>query len=319
MSHLPIADYLRVIGRGKDGARALSREQACDLMTRLLGGQLSDLQKGGFALAMRIKGESPGELAGFMDAVRANESPFATECGAACATAGNGPVVVLPTYNGARKLPNLTPLLAFLLARENVPVLVHGITEDPARTTSAAIFDALDVPEVKNATRVVDRWANRLPAFVSLQTLNPALAGLLNLRRELGVRNPGHTMAKLIAPWPGVLRVINHTHPEYSGSLSAFLELTQATALLLRGTEGEPVADARRLPALKCFVNGQADDALSVEQQTGSLKRLPELPAEIDATTTASLIRSMLAGELPVPDPIAEQVKCLVDLRQASS
>jgi anthranilate phosphoribosyltransferase len=35
-------------------------------------------------------------------------------------------VVVLPSYNGARRLPVLTPLLALLLAREGLPVLLHG-------------------------------------------------------------------------------------------------------------------------------------------------------------------------------------------------
>ena len=54
-SPVPMADYLRVIGRGKDGARSLNRTQAQDLMTRLLAGQLSALEKGGFALAMRLK------------------------------------------------------------------------------------------------------------------------------------------------------------------------------------------------------------------------------------------------------------------------
>src|SRR6195952_880854 len=66
---MTIAPYLREIGRGKDGARSLTREQAADLMARLLDGQVSDVEAGAFAIAMRIKGETPQELAGFMDAV----------------------------------------------------------------------------------------------------------------------------------------------------------------------------------------------------------------------------------------------------------
>ena len=51
MTELPptIAPYLKEIGRGKDGARSLRREQATDLMARLLDGRLSDLEKGAFA------------------------------------------------------------------------------------------------------------------------------------------------------------------------------------------------------------------------------------------------------------------------------
>ena len=54
---MTIAPYLKNIGRGKDGARALDQPQACDLMSRVLDGEVSDLEVGAFAMAMRIKGE----------------------------------------------------------------------------------------------------------------------------------------------------------------------------------------------------------------------------------------------------------------------
>jgi len=303
---MSIAPYLKEIGRGKDGARPLTREKAFDLMSRLLDGQLSDLEKGGFALAMRIKGETPDELAGFMDAV----VPRTLVLHAA------SPAIVLPSYNGARKLPNLTPLLALLLAREGVPVLVHGVLTDATRTTSAQVFDALGLPPLRTAAEVEGRWAAGQPVFMPIDALHPSLAALLALRAVLGVRNSGHTLAKLLPALPGALRVVNHTHPEYAMSLAEFLKLTQASALLMRGTEGEPVADARRLPALKCFVGGVLDDTVSVEAQGGSLAALPELPGGIDAAGTAESIRAMLEGRVAVPAPIARQVQCLLDLRQ---
>jgi anthranilate phosphoribosyltransferase len=304
---MSIAPYLREIGRGKDGARALSREQAFDLMSQLLDGRVSDVEKGGFALAMRIKGETPEELAGFMDAVVPRT----------LALSAPAPAVVLPSYNGARKLPNLTPLLALLLAREGVPVLVHGPMADAARVTSAQVFQALGLPAVASADEAQARWATGQPVFMPIEILHPSLAGLLALRAVLGLRNSGHTLAKLLPAVPGAVRVVNHTHPEYAVSQSQFLTLTQASALLMRGTEGEPVADARRLPALKCFMNGEPSEALSVEAQSGPLAQLPELPEQIDATTTAETLRAMLAGHLPVPEPITRQVQCLLALRRA--
>jgi anthranilate phosphoribosyltransferase len=307
MTELPptIAPYLKEIGRGKDGARSLSREQAADLMARLLDGRLSDLEKGAFALAMRIKGETPEELAGFMDAVVPRT----------LALSAPSPAVVLPSYNGARKLPNLTPLLAALLAREGVPVLVHGFPEDPTRVTSAEVFEAMGWGAAHDAARAQALWAAGLPVFMPLQVLHPSLAALLQLRAVLGLRNPGHTLAKLLPAVPGALRVVNHTHPEYAISLSEFLSLTGATALLLRGTEGEPVADARRLPALRAFVQGREEEALSVPAQTGPLATLPELPSAIDPAGTAHTIRAMLEGALPVPAPIARQCQALLALR----
>ena len=302
---MSIAPYLREIGRGKEGARALPRDKAFDLMSQLLDGRLSDVEKGGFALAMRIKGETPEELAGFMDAVLPRT----------LALRAPSPAIVLPSYNGARKLPNLTPLLAMLLAREGVPVLVHGPLTDAARTTSAQVFGALGLPPVDTAAEAEARWSAGQPAFMPIAALHPSLAELLALRAVLGLRNSGHTLAKLLPAVPGALRVVNHTHPEYADSLGQFLALTGATALLMRGTEGEPVADPRRLPALRCFVGGQLDDGLSVGAQEGALTALPELPGGIDAAGTATTTRAMLDGTLAVPAPIARQVQCLLALR----
>ena len=300
---MTIAPYLKTIGRGKDGARPLDRAQALDLMTRILDGRVSDLELGGFALAMRIKGESAEELAAFVDAAMVHTLPLVAP----------SPAVLLPSYNGARKLPNFTPLLALLLAREGVPVLVHGPVDDPGRVTSAAIFSALGLPPVANAEQAAAQWARGEPVFMAIDTLNRPLAQLLALRRVLGLRNSGHTIAKLLPAVPGALRVVNHTHPEYAVSLSQYLRESGADAVLMRGTEGEPVADARRQPRLDVYRKGVLDAGCSVAPQEGVLVELPALPDAIDAETTAAHLRTVLAGQIALPASIARQVQCLRD------
>jgi anthranilate phosphoribosyltransferase len=296
-----IAPYLRDIGRGKEGARSLSREQALDLMSRLLDGQLSELELGGFALAMRVKGESADELAAFVEAAqqRVITLPAADRA------------VLLPSYNGARKQPNLTPLLAHLLAREGVPVLVHGLPLDPGRVTSAQVFDALGLAPCTGAEGVADCWARGEPVFLSMEHLCPPLARLLALRRVLGLRNSGHTMAKILPALPGALRVVNHTHQEYADSLTEFLVDTHADALLMRGTEGEPVADARRQPRMDLLLGGQVESALSVPAHEGVLTELPALPKEGSAASTAQYIQSVISGAVPVPAPVRRQCDLL--------
>jgi len=69
MVAMSIKDHLKKIGRGKDGARALDREQAADLFGQVLDGAVSDLEIGAFCLAMRFKGETAEEMAGFLDAL----------------------------------------------------------------------------------------------------------------------------------------------------------------------------------------------------------------------------------------------------------
>ncbi len=307
---MSISKYIREIGRGKDGARALNAEQAQDLMTQVLEGRVTDLEIGAFALAMRIKGETPAELAGFLAATQ----PF---CLAPVTSASLGPAVWLPSYNGARKLPNLTPLLALLLAREGVPVLVHGPIVEPGRVATAEIFSALGLPIAEDAAAIERAWQRGEPAFVRTDVLCPPLARLLAVRRVVGLRNSGHTVAKVLHPAAGahagaVFRVVNHTHPEYAELLTRFLTETGADAMLLRGTEGEPVADARRTPRMDVFSAGERSEDLSVPAREGVLTQLPDVPRTCDVPSTAAYIGAVLKGALPTPEPIALQVEAIV-------
>ncbi|HEU4459876.1 MAG TPA: DNA-binding protein YbiB [Methylibium sp.] len=301
-----IAKYLKEIGRGKEGARNLDEAQARDLFEQALDGKLTQAELGAFAIGMRIKGESLEELAGFT-AVAIERSlaldPRITP-------------ILLPSYNGARKLPNLSALLALLLAQQGLPVLVHGPTSDPTRVTTHELFSVLGLPVTREADGVHDAWARHEPVFVPTEAMCPALAPLLALRWELGLRNPAHTVAKLLVPRSSeggrhALRVVNYTHPEYAASHAHFLAHTKANALLMRGTEGEPVADARRLPRLDAYVDGVLRPELGRAPAEGVLTELPLLPRTFDAPTTALAIQAMVSGEKPVPAPIAEQVEVL--------
>ena len=291
---MSISHYIKDIGRGKDGARSLSREHATDLFGQVLDGTVTDLETGAFCVAMRIKGETPEEMAGFLDATRARLHKLPD----------NGlTTVVLPTYNGARKLPVLTPLLALLLARQGAAVLVHGTATEDKRITSQAVFAALGVDAARSKPTL---GAGEL-AFVPTEVLSPGLKRLLDVRRAVGLRNPAHSLVKLMNPCEGPALIVgSYTHPEYAVSMAQTFALVGAHALLLRGTEGEPVADARRTPQMDAFRDGQRH--LLQPAQEGSLASLPELPREVDAASTAAYIRDVLHGRKPVPLPIALQV-----------
>jgi anthranilate phosphoribosyltransferase len=301
---MTITSYIKEIGRGKEGARSLSEAQAHDLMSQVLDGTVTDLEIGAFALAMRIKGESVPELAGFLAATHERCIPIRTD----------RPTVVLPSYNGARKLPNLTPLLALLLAQEGAQVLVHGPMLDAGRVSTAEIFHDLGLPFACNADEIDNAWARHEPVFIATSDLCPSLARLLAVRRVVGLRNSGHTIAKLLQPCIGgpALRVVNHTHPEYAAMLTAFLAHTHADAVLMRGTEGEPVADPRRAQRLDVFIDGGARADLSRPAHEGVLTELPVLPRENDAATTAVYIQAVVSGEKPAPSPLTQQVDCLM-------
>ncbi|MDB5965231.1 MAG: DNA-binding protein YbiB [Polaromonas sp.] len=297
-----ISHYIKEIGRGKDGARALTREQAADLFGQVLDGSVTDLEVGAFCLAMRIKGETPEEMAGFLDATRQRLHLIPAD------DAGT-PIVVLPSYNGARKLPVLTPLLALLLAREGLPVLVHGTPTESTRVFASDVLLALDIPPQPSAGPI----APGTVSFVPTEVLCRALKRLLDVRRVVGLRNPAHSLVKIMNPCAGPgLVVSSYTHPEYAVSMAKTFELIGAHALLLRGTEGEVVADARRMPQMDAFLGGQR--RLLQEAQSGTLASVPDLPKTTDAGATAAFIRSVMDAGQPVPPSIARQVEHILQL-----
>ena len=297
---MSISKYIKIIGRGKEGARPLSRDDAADLFGQVLDGSVTDLEIGGFCLAMRIKGETPEEMAGFLDATHQRMNHF---------PASEQPIVVLPTYNGARKLPVLTPLLGLLLAQRGLPVLVHGTATESSRVFTSEVLAALDIP----AQEAIKSIASGEVVFAPTELLLPALKRLLDVRRAVGLRNPAHSLVKIMNPCHGKALVISsYTHPEYAVAMGQTFELIQANALLLRGTEGEVVADPRRLPQMEAFIAGIRQPRQPA--QTGTLAALPELPKSIDAARTAAYIRAVVAGEQPVPTPIALQVEYILQV-----
>ncbi len=299
---MAISHYLKEIGRGARGAKALSREQAADLFGQVLDGQVTDLEIGAFCIAMRIKGETAEEMCGFLDAVHAR---IARVSGGA---AGR-PVIVLPSYNGARKLPVLTPLLALLLAREGLPVLLHGMRTEARRILASDVLQALGVP-AWDAPRTV---APGQVAHLRTELLHAGLARLLAVREVVGLRNPGHSVTKLLNPCAGpALVVTSFTHPEYFDMLCNTFTTLRLNALLSRGLEGEVAADPRRTPRYDAFLHGT--HRVVQEQQPGTAADVPGLPTEIDVQTTADYTRRVLDGDLPVPPALARQVEHILQL-----
>jgi anthranilate phosphoribosyltransferase len=298
------APYLRDIGRGKDGSRALPRERARELMDAILAGTVGDLALGGVLLALRMKGEAASEIAGFLDAL----DPHLGRAPAAAPA-----WVILPSYNGARTHANLLPLLAMLLARQAIPVLVHGQASEPAnaarpRVTSAAIFAALGMAPCARIEEAAGQAARGLPAVLALETFAPALARLIGLRAVLGVRNVAHTLAKLVRPVAGPsLLVSSYTHPDFGRLQAELFAQTGAFAMSMRGTDGEAVISARRAQGVDLWRDGHCTRVIEGESVA---RGAGELPAP-DAESTAGWIRDVLDGRQPVPASLAAQCEAI--------
>lgn len=302
MSYAP---FIKEIGRGPKGSKPLTIDQAEALFGDMLDGRVPDLELGAIILSMRIKAESPDELLGFQRALDARTTHVRVPAGPR--------VVVLPTYNGARRQANLMPLLALLLAREGVPVLIQGRHDFDSRVSPFELLAALDIHPAANIADAEAQLADSHLACLPLEILAPGLAPLLALRPRLGVRNSGHTLAKLLDPAPGhSVRVASMTHPEYLERIHQHLVATGGVSMLLRGTEGEAFANPRRRPRLEVFVNGSAQVAFPGEE--GGAPPVEGRADDPEVTANAALIRAMLSGEVAIPQPILDQVGALREL-----
>lgn len=303
----PAARFIKEIGRGKKGARSMARDDARQLYEAMLAGRVSDLEMGGIVLAMRFKGESVEEIAGFLDAAEFSFEKLP-------APSGTYAPIVIPSYNGSRQMPNLTPLLALLLARQGVPVLIHGVTNDPGRVTTAEILQNMGYSFSQTAAQAEMGFAQHIPVFMPIEALAPRMANLLAMRGILGVRNSTHTLVKIVQPFAGpVLRLTSYTHPEYFAMLAAYFTTAapaeRGDVFLMRGTEGETVANAKRAQQIEWFHN---NERTTLVHKQAPVDELPLLPSQPDAATTAAWIQHAVQDERLVPASIAEQVRhCL--------
>ncbi|HFZ8993608.1 TPA: DNA-binding protein YbiB [Citrobacter freundii] len=299
-------DYRKIIkeiGRGKNHARDLDQETARGLYSHMLNGEVPDLEMGGVLIALRIKGEGEAEMRGFYEAVQNHTirlTPPATK-----------PMpIVIPSYNGARKQANLTPLLAILLHKLGFPVVVHGVSEDPTRVLTETIFELLGVTPTHHAGQAQAKLEGHQPVYIPVGALCPPLENQLAMRWRMGVRNSAHTLAKLVTPFAedAALRLSSVSHPEYISRVAKFFSDTGGRALLMPGTEGEVYASPQRCPAISLV------DSVGVrvlfERQNESASEPVSLPEAKDPQTTARWIERCLAGSEPVPASLKIQMAC---------
>lgn len=294
---------IKEVGRGKNHARDIDLQSARDLYHRMLSGEVPDLELGAILIALRIKGEGEAEMLGFYQAMQ-QLIPRLTP------PAGRPMPVVIPSYNGARRQGNLTPLLAMLLSRLGFPVLIHGVSDDPTRVTSEAVFAALDIAAVSSIAEAQAKLDAGELAFITVGTLCPPMAQQLSLRWRMGVRNSAHTLAKLATPFAedAALRLASVSHPEYIPRVATFFSAIGGRGLLLNGTEGEVYASPSRCPSITLI--SAAEQQVLLERQEEIVLGSDQLPGARDAATTAAWIRRCLDRQVPVPQSLRLQIAC---------
>ncbi|MEO3989413.1 DNA-binding protein YbiB [Pseudocitrobacter cyperus] len=300
---MDLRNVIKEIGRGKNHARDLDLDTARSLYTHMLNGDVPDLEMGGILIALRIKGEGEAEMLGFYEAMQKYTMRLTPPV-------GKPMPIVIPSYNGARKQANLTPLLAILLHKIGFPVVVHGVSEDPTRVISETIFELMGIEPTRQAGQAQAKLDGHHPVYIPVGALCPPLEKQLSMRWRMGVRNSAHTLAKLATPFAedAALRLSSVSHPEYVGKVAKFFTDIGGRGLLMHGTEGEVYANPQRSPQMT-LIDVQGARVVS-ERQADAASEAMMLPESKDPEVTARWIERCVAGSEAVPQSLKIQMAC---------
>jgi anthranilate phosphoribosyltransferase len=218
--------------------------------------------------------------------------------------------VVFACYHGVRDHPHLLPLVALTLQRLRVPVLVHGVLEGGGGVAAAHVFRELGVFPCASLVLAQSRLDEGEIAFVPTAALAPGLAEIMALRGRLGFGGFVRALARLLAPFANdALHVVAADSVLSRALLREFLAASGCVALLLEGIEGEAFADPRRRPLIE-YVGAAGDCRVLFEAEGTVLRQSATLPPANDAQGTAAWIRRVMAGEVPLPLPLVNQIAC---------
>jgi anthranilate phosphoribosyltransferase len=224
--HNEFTQYVRILARGRNASRDMSQEEAKHAMTLLLEGKALPEQLGAFFMLMRVKEESPAELAGFAQAC----SPLWKDLSAD---------IIWPSYAGKRRQP-LWYLLSMQLIKEaGYSILMHGThshTQD--RQFSADLCEDFDIKIANSQSYATDLIAQEQIAYLPCNLLHKEFQNWLMTKQTLGLRSPINTLLRLIAPAnsTGVQSVF---HPNYGKTHQDACALIGKEALIMKGEGGE--------------------------------------------------------------------------------
>jgi anthranilate phosphoribosyltransferase len=276
---------IKAVGTGPRGSRALTFEEAHLATAALLGGEVSPVQAGAFLVAMRIKGESPAELAGMTQALRDAAATVAADP----PSPGTPVLACAGAYDGMVDAPHLSLAASVLAAAAGARVVVHcGSTLGPKRgTTPADVLAALGGPARPEPAASAAMLERAGVAIVHAGTAIPGWDALALVRDEIGLRGPLHSAEKLVDHLGATRFVVGHTHSTYRERLQGALMLLGAEHVVtVRGMEGGDVLRAGRPSA------SDGLGPIELPDSPGALLR-----GDCDPQVAAELTRAIAGGD----------------------
>jgi anthranilate phosphoribosyltransferase len=274
----PFAETIRILGKGKKGSRPLTQDEAYKAMHMILTEQVQPVQLGAFLMLMRVKEETPEELAGFVQAARdtfnldQNQSPVDLDWS---------------SYAGKRRHLPWFLLSALLLADHGIRVFMHGSEGHTAgRIYTQDVLRYLGLKPAASIADAVQQLNQHQFSYLSLEHFCPKLDEIIELRPLLGLRSPVHTLVRLLNPFNAAYSIQGIFHPSYRPvHQQAAALLNQPHMSVLKGEGGE----TERNPDMECLVQSVHNGELIDENWPALFSHRHVKPEQLDPQLLAQI------------------------------
>ncbi len=209
---------------------SLSAFEAGKLMEAIMEGEVTPAQLAGLLIALRLKGETPAEIAAFARVMRekAVKVPVHREVLDTCGTGGDR----LKTFN-------VSTAAAFVVAGAGYAVAKHGNRSVTSSSGSADVLEALGV-RLDLTPEQVGRCVDEVGlGFLFAPALHPAMKYAVGPRRELAQRTVFNVLGPLVNPAGARRQLVGVFDASLCQTLAeALRQLGSTRALVVHGEGG---------------------------------------------------------------------------------
>ena len=212
------------------GGANLSSEEAHQAMSALLEGSASESVIAGFLVALKMKGETADELAGFARAMRermivVDAHPDVVDT---CGTGGD-----------ASGTFNISTAAALIMAGAGARIAKHGNRALSSRTGSADVLEALGVRANMTPEEAARSIREIGIGFLFAPALHPAMKYAQPVRRELKMRTVFNLLGPLSNPARAQRQLIGAPSPEAGALMAdALAKLGTSQTFIVHGHDG---------------------------------------------------------------------------------
>ncbi|MFD2627312.1 anthranilate phosphoribosyltransferase [Oceanobacillus kapialis] len=162
------------------------------LMNSCIQGEVSDSEIASFLTALRVKGETPEEIAGMAEVIRSHSTFHGTRIANVMDNCGTG--------GDQSNSFNISTTAAFVIAGAGIPVAKHGNRSISSKTGSADVLEHLGVSLSFSKEHVEEMLAENNIAFLFAPHVHAGLKPFMKVRKDLGLPTVFNVIGPLTNP-----------------------------------------------------------------------------------------------------------------------